>query len=1843
MNTAKLQLPGRCYAISLCSFLTLFFLLSIGSLQAQSHKIDMASQTKIPYNTSSFQKTQTVSIENWKKYNDPKDYSHPDFGRDLDDKPCTNCVEILSKRTANTRYFVNINDPAEFYQIQGYGEINFKKDNHYLALSSNLRALGNNIYENRFYVEPSGIDIGKKQTYLATKHGKLSFNNWTLWTRTKGTETKVGEANWSNYTIGEEGMYIKNVFKGIDAEVLISRGTIKTNFVLKSNQYGVFEDLIFRDEFQHQSPITLEFKEYPISKENTGMVLVKGTENLAEISGAIIYPKGKEAEMSQSALYNIRNTSLGVVVPYNWIKQHIDHYELIIDPVVTGNGAINRAIILGSMYNASCNFVNSCNYNTNVTYPAASTITDLTFSFTYDAYWPCVKDYGALSFSSGSCNHPSSGPPMRCADGNPGSCVGTNLSLITGLGSCLPTPSCLVQSVPITFKFYRSCIGNSGCGSTCINATSSLTFILTGRTVELPSNVAVAINLPATTICAGQSMQATTPGGLYGAPPYTYNWSFSPTGAPSLGTTTNPTIAFPTAGTQTLYLTVTDQCGRTATISRNIIVNSSVTPTVTITANPSGPICPGTNVTFTATPVNGGTPVYQWKRNGGNVGTNSPTYSSNTLVNGDVITVTITSSLGCSGGAVTSAPYTVTVVNNSQPIPNIATLPTITGQCSVTVTTIPRATNPCTGQVVNATTTSPLTYSAQGSYTITWNYVDAGGATASQTQTVLVQDTTSPVPNVTNLPNITGACSVTVTARPTATDNCSGTITATTTSPLTYTSGGTHTITWTYTDAAGNSITQNQQVIINDTTAPVPDVATLPTITGQCSVTITTFPTATDNCSGSVTATTTSPLTYTTAGIHTIVWRYTDAAGNSRTQNQQVDVQDNIPPVPNVTLLPTIRAQCNITITTIPTATDNCSGTVTATTTSPLTYTAQGTYTITWNYTDVSGNTTPQTQQVIIADNQAPVPTVATLPNLSSACTITAIAPTAIDNCTGTITATTTQPTTYSTPGTYTITWNYNDGNGNSQTQTQQIIIGNSTPPVFNTATLPTLSGPCSITVTAIPTATDSCGNIINGTTTDPLTYNHIGTYTIAWTYTDGLGNSNTQNQTVTVINAGNPTPDATNLPTISASCSATITTIPTATDSCGTPITGTTTDPLSYTLQGNHIITWTYTDTNGNSTQQLQSVVIADTAAPVPTLTNLPSAAGDCSVTITTFPTATDNCAGLITATTTDPLTYSVDGVYTITWLYDDGNGNTQTQTQQVVVSDVNPPVPTTTNLPVINGQCSVTVTTRPTAIDLCAGIITGTTSDPLTYTVQGTYTINWTYNDGNGNSIQQSQQIIVQDTTPPVAVTRPVTVNLDINGIASITPNQVNNNSRDNCGIASITLDKTNFTCADLGTVTVNLTVTDIAGNIHSAPALITIRDLIRPVVNTQPVTLFLNATGTVTLNPNQVDDNSTDNCSIVSRTVSQSLFDCSHIGRNTIQLTVTDASGNSNSRNVVVTIAETVAPIAIAHPAVSIALDSNGQAPLTVNEVNNGSSDNCAIATITLSKYFFHCSEVGTHTVTMTVTDHSGNRSTTTTQVTVLPIPVPTTTMPTQEFCVIERATVADIYVNETNVVWYTSATSTQIIPANSLLQNGTYYAALILDTCIGTNRLPITVTLTDTPIPTIDPQLLLCKNEVTRLIDLPVIGTQLTWYSSRTSNVPLPSNTEVYEGDVFYVSQNDGLCESSERLEVKIQTHYCDIIIYNAISANKDGKNDYLIIEGIYYFPENTVQIFNQWGNLVWKTNRYGITGNVFDGHTNTGLMTNGQDLLPFGTYYYVINFVNLEGKQIQKTGYLHLTH
>ncbi|MCB0755372.1 MAG: T9SS type A sorting domain-containing protein [Flavobacteriales bacterium] len=557
--------------------------------------------------------------------------------------------------------------------------------------------------------------------------------------------------------------------------------------------------------------------------------------------------------------------------------------------------------------------------------------------------------------------------------------------------------------------------------------------------------------------------------------------------------------------------------------------------------------------------------------------------------------------------------------------------------------------------------TSP---SGNYTWTTTDTYLDtipnSAGCDSVITINLTVQDNEAPVPDQQTLSDITEQCVIASLSSPTATDNCAGAITGThnVTLPITVST----TITWTYDDGNGNTSTQTQNVTINDITAPVADQQTLQNISAQCEVSSLTAPTATDNCAGTVTGTHNATLPITASSV--ITWTYDDGNSNTSTQTQTVTINDITAPVPNVQNLADMTEECEITNLPLPTADDNCDGTVAGLPNVTLPITSSTT--ITWTYEDGSGNTSTQTQNVVINDVTAPVADEQQLSDITEQCQVTSLsAPTATDNCVGSVTGThnLTLPITTST----TITWTYDDGNGNTSTQTQNVVISDLVAPVADQQLLPDLTSQCEITSLTEPTATDNCAGTIIGThnTSLPITTSA----TITWTYDDGNGNTTTQTQSVIVSDFTSPVPDAANLPDVTAQCQVPFLTAPTATDNCAGSITGTHNANLPIT--SSTTVTWSFDDGNGNISTQPQNVVINDITAPIPSLANLPDLTDECEIASLTTPTATDNCEGLISGThdVTLPITAST----TITWTYDDGNGNTTSQMQEVTITPIN------------------------------------------------------------------------------------------------------------------------------------------------------------------------------------------------------------------------------------------------------------------------------------------------------------------------------------------------------------------------------------------------------------------------------------------------------------------------------------------------------------------------------------------------------------------------------------------
>lgn len=217
-------------------------------------------------------------------------------------------------------------------------------------------------------------------------------------------------------------------------------------------------------------------------------------------------------------------------------------------------------------------------------------------------------------------------------------------------------------------------------------------------------------------------------------------------------------------------------------------------------------------------------------------------------------------------------------------------------------------------------------------------------------------------------------------------------------------------------------------------------------------------------------------------------------------------------------------------------------------------------------------------------------------------------------------------------------------------------------------SSMDTVYGTCTGVTLTPPVAQDNCADSVTATTSDPIIYNVVGDYVVNWSFDDGNGNAVVVPQYVIVEDTDPPLPDVTSLPSVTESCIVNSITAPLATDECDGTITGVSNTPFPIT--NSTFVTWTYTDSEGNSSSQIQNVSVIDTLAPVPDLSVLPLIEEDCIVSSLPIQTATDNCEGTIIGTNDAMLPITGAGNYTVTWTYTDANNNSVTQVQQVNIN---------------------------------------------------------------------------------------------------------------------------------------------------------------------------------------------------------------------------------------------------------------------------------------------------------------------------------------------------------------------------------------------------------------------------------------------------------------------------------------------------------------------------------------------------------------------------------------------
>jgi subtilisin-like proprotein convertase family protein len=667
---------------------------------------------------------------------------------------------------------------------------------------------------------------------------------------------------------------------------------------------------------------------------------------------------------------------------------------------------------------------------------------------------------------------------------------------------------------------------------------------------------------------------------------------------------------------------------------------------------------------------------------------------------------------------------------------------------------------------------------------------------------------------------------------------------------------------------------------------------------------------------------------------------------------------------------------------------------------------------------------------VNILDNAPPLvawPANVNLPADPSACArvVNSLTPVVTDNCPGSYSLTwvrsgaTSGSGSNSANGTYnvgttTITYTLVDNHGTpNQVHTTTVTITDTQPPTFTPASLPnittTANGSCVASVTwnggNHPIASDNCAlsccpsgiSTIQMTGATPLaaqnpsgvplphTFNR-GVTTVIYTAFDGV-NTTTFSFTVTVNDVTPPSFGA--APTVSTvsavGCSAPVSINLTSfiTDNC--------------TIAGNIVKTFTVTTASSGS-------------SPYPL--NVPQNGAHVNQTF-------------------------LAGVYTIVFKATDGSNNMQTHTLTLSVLENTAPVANCQNFTayldangtvVVNAQsldngstdnCAVTVYEMLTSFN-----VNWVTTQSFSCANIGNHTASFRVRDAAGNisAVCGPRTITIADNMPPVAQCKNITVSLNTPGGApttrTVVASEVNNMSYDNCTpMGSLVLEISEvfagpygpsvvFDCSDVpAPQTVYLRVTDAASNVSNiCSAQVTVDDVTNPVAFAQNYVAVLNGSGIATVCGTNINNGSTDNCSITAYKIGTSAagpfnncrdYTCANLGANNAWLQVTDIDGNTHVTGpVTVTVQDNTNPVA-ACKNITANLNNAGTVTILATSLNNGSSDNCTIThyqvsldgvtwsttpTSTNSAVTFDCTDVGPNTVYFRVIDQSGNISNT-----------------------------------------------------------------------------------------------------------------------------------------------------------------------------------------------------------------------------------------------------------------------
>lgn len=671
------------------------------------------------------------------------------------------------------------------------------------------------------------------------------------------------------------------------------------------------------------------------------------------------------------------------------------------------------------------------------------------------------------------------------------------------------------------------------------------------------------------------------------------------------------------------------------------------------------------------------------------------------------------------------------------------------------------------------------TPSLPGSYVVTYQVSDSAGNPAQTNRVVNVTDQTPPV--ITLMGGQVNLAAGAAYAEPgfTATDDVDGNLTAAVVVNSTIPSPsvpGTFTVTYDVVDTAGNAAPQvTRTVVVTDQTRPVI------TITGGtvnlAAGTPYTEPgfLATDNIDGNLTSSvvvnSTVP-TPTVPGTYTIRYSVSDSAGNQAIQPlRTVIVTDSVHPV--ITLVASNLTLAAGTPYTEPgfTASDDVDGNITANVTviSTVNPAVPGSYTVTYQVADSSGNPTSIIRNVLVTDQSPPVITlIGGSVVLAAGNAYSEPGFSAMDNIDGDLTASvavTNNLPNPTVPGSYMVGYTVRDAAGNKAMTSRVVTVGDQTPPVINLAgdnPLNLAAGQAFIDpgFTAIDNVDGNLASSVTIISTLP-TPTLPGTYTVTYSVSDAAANTGTVVRTIMVGDQTRPVINLTGGPVDLAAGQPYVELGFTAFDNVDGDLTSNVlvNDNIpAPSIPGVYTVTYQVSDLAGNAAQTNRAVTVTDQTPPLITLTG-----GTVNLVAGIFYvepgfSAIDNVDGNLTpsvAVSSNVPSPTEPGTFTVMYSVNDAAGNNAQTSRTVVVTDQTPPTITLTEGTVDLAAGDDFIEPGFSAADAVDGDLTSAVTVNPTLTspaTPGVFTIVYTVEDAAGNSASTSRTVIVTDQTSPV-----------------------------------------------------------------------------------------------------------------------------------------------------------------------------------------------------------------------------------------------------------------------------------------------------------------------------------------------------------------------------------------------------------------------------------------------------------------------------------------------------------